>query len=114
MHAMSAPGDSCILTGFASGDIGLWIPPYPTRAGSAYTLAQKFKAHEPGGKMVLMDGTQSYGGVRSLRLRYRFDRGGAVASTEVLSGGADGYVCRWVVGGREGPVSGTCSGFKRP
>ncbi len=58
MHAMRSPGDSCILTGFASGKIGLWVPPYPTRPGATYTLTRHIDAHGPGPTLVLNDGTQ--------------------------------------------------------
>ncbi|GFH16042.1 uncharacterized protein HaLaN_12388 [Haematococcus lacustris] len=66
---MAARGDVCILTGFASGQVGLWIPPYPTRAGSVYALARKYDAHGQGALRTMNDGTQQYGGVRVIRLR---------------------------------------------
>ncbi|GLC70429.1 hypothetical protein PLESTF_000972700 [Pleodorina starrii] len=90
MHAMSSPGDSCLLTGFASGKLGLWVPPYPTRVGAVYTLVRHFNAHAPGKLIPLVDGTQVNGGVRALSLRRRGD-----GHLEVLSGGADGCVRVW-------------------
>ncbi|KXZ48848.1 hypothetical protein GPECTOR_25g433 [Gonium pectorale] len=92
MHALRSPGDSCILTGFASGRLGLWVPPYPTRVGAVYSLVRHFDAHGPGKPIALNDGTQCYGGVRALKLNKRKD-----GTLEVLSGGADGCVRRWVV-----------------
>ncbi|GIL75046.1 hypothetical protein Vretifemale_4865, partial [Volvox reticuliferus] len=89
-HAMRSPGDSCLLTGFASGKLGLWVPPYPNRAGSVYTLVRHFKAHSPGKLITLVDGTQVNGGIRALGLRKRSEGG-----MEVLSGGADGCVRVW-------------------
>ncbi|KAG2428966.1 hypothetical protein HXX76_011210 [Chlamydomonas incerta] len=90
MHAMRSPGDSCILTGFASGNLGLWVPPYPTRAGATYTLVKYFPAHSPGKPIALNDGTQVPGGIRALRLRRT-----KAGVFEVLSGGADGCVRCW-------------------
>ncbi|MEW5318145.1 MAG: hypothetical protein WDW38_009391 [Sanguina aurantia] len=87
MHTMAAPGDSCILSGFPSGEVGLWVPPYPTRAGSPYQLTKIFEAHKPGPFITLTDGTQVNGGVRVIRLR----EGGR----GVLTGGADGCVMSW-------------------
>lgn len=58
MHAMRSPGDSCLLTGFASGKLGLWVPPYPTRVGGVYTLVRHIDAHAPGPLLALNDGTQ--------------------------------------------------------
>lgn len=58
LHYMAAPGDSCLLTGFTSGQIGLWVPPFPTRAKSVYRLTRKYDAHGPGGLIRLNDGTQ--------------------------------------------------------
>ncbi|KAG2496899.1 hypothetical protein HYH03_004906 [Edaphochlamys debaryana] len=90
MHQMRSPGDSCLLTGFASGKLGLWVPPYPTRPGSVYTLVRHFDAHAPGKIIALNDGTQVHGGVRALKLRKTADN-----TLEVLSGGADGCVRIW-------------------
>jgi len=94
LHHMAAPGDSCILTGFSSGQIGLWIPPYPTRAGSVYQLTRKFDAHGPGPKKTLNDGTQQYMGVRVIRLRAD-PAGQSAVGREILSAGSDGAVIRW-------------------
>uniref|UniRef100_A0A7R9V2C3 EML-like first beta-propeller domain-containing protein n=1 Tax=Chlamydomonas euryale TaxID=1486919 RepID=A0A7R9V2C3_9CHLO len=58
LHYMAAPGDSCLLTGFTSGQLGLWVPPFPTRAGSTYQLTRKYDAHGPGQLIRLNDGTQ--------------------------------------------------------
>ncbi|GMH32772.1 hypothetical protein BSKO_00606 [Bryopsis sp. KO-2023] len=87
IHDRAAPGDSGILTGFADGKIGLWLPPYPTRPGSTYQLKKRFNGHEPGPLVTLNDGTQVHGGVRVLKLRAN--------RRTVLSGGADGCVCSW-------------------
>jgi microtubule-associated protein-like 5 len=87
LHPMAAPGDSCILAGFASGEVGLFVPPYPTRAGSTYALSKIFKAHEPGPSMTLTDGSMQCGGVRAIVLRSDY--------RTVLTGGADGHVVLW-------------------
>ncbi|GFR50670.1 hypothetical protein Agub_g12921 [Astrephomene gubernaculifera] len=92
MHAMRSPGDSCLLTGFASGKLGLWVPPYPTRVGATYSLVRHFDAHAPGRTIALNDGTQVHGGVRALKMR-RTSEG----TLEVLSGGADGCVRCWTL-----------------
>ena len=58
IHDRAAPGDSAILSGFADGRVGLWIPPYPTRSRSTYHLKQTFVAHRPGPLITLNDGSQ--------------------------------------------------------
>lgn len=93
LHAMASPGDSCILTGFASGQIGLWIPPYPTRAGATYQLTSKFEAHSPGVKVHMQDGTITYGGVKVIKLRG--DPEGGTTGRTLITGGADGHVMQW-------------------
>ncbi len=102
LHYMAAPGDSCILTGFASGQIGLWVPPYPTRAGSVYTLTKKITAHGPGVLKTLNDGTQQYQGVRVIRLRADPNRK-ENTGRKVITGGSDGSVLTWELQ----PVTGT-------
>lgn len=87
MHAMAAPGDSCILAGFAKGEVALFVPPYPTRPGSTYALTRMFQAHGPGVMKTLSDGSQQHGGVRVIKLRGDYKT--------VLTGGADGYVVAW-------------------
>jgi hypothetical protein len=47
-HPGKAPGDSCIVTGFPDGSLGLWIPSFPTQPGSRYALKRIIAAHEPG------------------------------------------------------------------
>ncbi|KAF5839697.1 hypothetical protein DUNSADRAFT_126 [Dunaliella salina] len=102
LHHMAAPGDSCILTGFASGQVGLWVPPYPTRASATYKLARKFEAHGPGKLRTLNDGTQQGKGVRVIKLRadpnHKLPTG-----RKVLTGGSDGCVLQWELS----PVDGT-------
>ncbi|KAG1659723.1 hypothetical protein FOA52_012263 [Chlamydomonas sp. UWO 241] len=93
LHYMAAPGDSCLLTGFTSGQLGLWIPPFPTRAGSTYQLTRKYDAHGPGSLVRLNDGTQVHGGVRAIRLRG--DPSGKTTGRRIVTGGADGYVMQW-------------------
>ncbi|KAJ9507961.1 hypothetical protein QJQ45_021288 [Haematococcus lacustris] len=128
MHAMAARGDVCILTGFASGQVtkaqtslvrvpfparlaasrvagvqvGLWIPPYPTRAGSVYALARKYDAHGQGALRTMNDGTQQYGGVRVIRLR-ACPSGKRSCGTQLLTAGSDGCVVQWQLE----PVTGT-------
>ncbi|CAD7702032.1 unnamed protein product [Ostreobium quekettii] len=87
IHERAAPGDSAILTGFADGKVGLWVPPYPTRPRSTYQLRKVFTAHDPGPLIVLNDGTQVHGGVRVIKLR--------ADNRTVLTGGADGCICSW-------------------
>lgn len=94
MHDMKGPADSCILSGFASGSIGLWVPPYPTRKGATYLLTRMFAAHAPGPLMTLNDGSQVTGGLRTLVLRSDYKH--------VLSGGADGFVIQWELQPPEG------------
>lgn len=94
LHYMAAPGDSCIVTGFTSGSIGLWVPPYPTRAGSVYTLMRTFAAHGPGPLRTLNDGSQQYGGVRVVRLRAD-PAGKEPCGRVLLTGGSDGCVVSW-------------------
>lgn len=94
LHAMAAPGDSCILAGFARGEIGLFVPPYPTRAGSTYSLTRLFQAHAPGPCMTLTDGSMQYGGVRVIVLRADY--------RTILTGGADGHVVMWDLKSPEG------------
>ncbi len=74
--------------------VGLWVPPYPTRAGSSYVLTRKFKAHAPGPLKTLNDGTQQYMGVRVIRLRAD-PEGRAPCGREVLTAGSDGCVLVW-------------------
>ena len=123
-HEGRALGDSCIVTGFPDGSLGMWVPPFPTKAGARYSLRRVYKAHEPGPPVTLIDGTLSYGGVRCLTLCARPSRGAAApvdatsgyrgsvdtldapvntsgsgdesnAALDLLSGGADGAVRRW-------------------
>jgi microtubule-associated protein-like 5 len=101
-HAGRAPGDSCIITGFPDGGLGLWVPPFPTIAGSRYALRRVFRAHGPGPLVTAVDGSQQYGGTRCLTVcRVPSDASG-VYRTEVLSGAADGAIRRWRV---EAPVA---------
>eukprot|EP00200_Dunaliella_tertiolecta_P007628 CAMPEP_0202381592 /NCGR_PEP_ID=MMETSP1127-20130417/37027_1 /ASSEMBLY_ACC=CAM_ASM_000462 /TAXON_ID=3047 /ORGANISM="Dunaliella tertiolecta, Strain CCMP1320" /LENGTH=1435 /DNA_ID=CAMNT_0048980603 /DNA_START=339 /DNA_END=4646 /DNA_ORIENTATION=+ len=94
LHYMAAPGDSCILTGFSSGQVGLWVPPYPTRANATYKLVRKFEAHGPGKPRTLNNGTQQCKGVRVIKLRadpnHKLPTG-----RRVLTGGSDGCVLQW-------------------
>lgn len=108
-HQGAAKTDVCIIAGFPSGNIGLFVPPYPTRPGATYTLTKVFEeGHHPGRKMIAPDdpralpGHQSYAGVRVLLLRYSRSAEGY----QVLSGGADGTIKIWDVkpmaGGKRG------------
>jgi hypothetical protein len=99
-HRGSAKTDVCIIAGFPSGKLGLFVPPYPTRPGATYTLTKVFEeGHHPGRKMVwpqdarALPGTQSFAGVRVLLLRQT--KGGEY---QVLSGGADGTIKIWDLG----------------
>ena len=99
--------------------IGLWIPPFPTRAGSTYQLTRKFDAHAPGSMVKLNDGTQvsngseisaydlslpyiltdyfsgsqTHGGVRVIKMRG--DPTGLTTGRHVVTAGADGFVNEW-------------------
>lgn len=99
-HAGRAPGDSCIVSGFSDGSLGLWVPPFPTVAGARYALRRTLRAHNPGPLMTMVDGSQQYGGVKCLTVcqRPRADGGASTKrarETFLLSGGADGTVRRW-------------------
>lgn len=85
-HQGRAPGDSCIVTGFPDGTLGMWIPPFPTRAGSKYALVRVYRAHEPGPLATMNDGSQQYGGVCCLQLCKK----PGCRDVVLASGGADG------------------------
>lgn len=89
-HRGRAPGDCCLVTGFPSGDIGIWVPTYPTEAGKGYKLSQMIPAHAAGeASMVTQDGNYINPGCSALRA--------ARDRNEVLSGGADGIIRAWKV-----------------
>jgi echinoderm microtubule-associated protein-like 5 len=107
-HMGCAPGDSCIITGFPDGGLGLWVPPFPTTAGSRYALRRIFRAHDPGPLVTMIDGSQQYGGVQRLTVcqigadtaegtSRGYGQGAGANRTEVLSGGADGTIRRWML-----------------
>lgn len=85
-HSGRAPGDSCIVTGFPDGTLGMWIPPFPTQAGSKYALKRVYRAHALGPMMTMNDGSQQYGGVCCLQLCTRAGN----KQSLLVSGGADG------------------------
>lgn len=95
-HRGRAPGDSCIVTGFPDGTLGMWVPPFPTQAGSKYALSRVYRAHGLGPLVTLNDGSQQYGGVCCLRLCSRQ----GCREHVLVSGGADGAlrVCPHVFG----------------
>lgn len=49
---------SALCLSLPAGKLGLWVPPYPTRAGAVYTLQRLFDAHGTGVVKCLADGTQ--------------------------------------------------------
>jgi hypothetical protein len=89
-HPGRAPGDSCIVTGFPDGTLGMWIPPFPTKAGSRYALKRVYKAHALGPMLTMNDGSQQYGGVCCLRLGRTREH-----KDMLISGGADGGIRVW-------------------
>lgn len=102
MHRGRAPGDSCIATGFADGGIGIWTPPYPTRAGKAYCLTKVYQAHGPGKALgTNQDGETVYAGCAVVQLR----RDGTL-----ISGGGDGVIKTWRL---EAPTAKTESGMPK-
>ena len=87
MHRGHAPGDSCIVTGFADGSIGVWVPPFPTRAGKPYALVSVIPAHEPGPVLGTgPEGSAVQAGCAVLELR---------ADNTLVSGGGDGVIREW-------------------
>lgn len=92
-HSGRAPGDSCIVSGFPDGSLGMWVPPFPTKAGSRYALKKIYKAHEPGPLITMVDGSQQYGGVRCLTVCKKPEE--EDEPQILLSGGADGAIRRW-------------------
>lgn len=76
-----------VLTGFPNGRVGIWLrsqePPFTP------LLMRTVAAHERGPQIALPDGTMSFGGVRSLRLRSD--------EKTLLSAGADSRVHTWDV-----------------
>lgn len=66
---------------------GVWVPPFPTRAGSRYALKRVYKAHALGPYMTMNDGSQQYGGICNLRLCRTKDK-----QDILVSGGADGAI----------------------
>lgn len=109
-HAGRALGDSCIVTGFPDGALGMWIPPFPTKAGSRYSLQKVYRGHDPGPLITMVDGSQQYGGVRCLTVCKKAEDGpggtsramnpgmhGQARQQMLLSGGADGAVRRWAL-----------------
>jgi WD40 repeat protein len=69
-----------LLTGFPSGEVGIWLSGFMMRT---------IQAHGTGPKIITADGTVTYGGVMAIKLRS--DR------TTLLTGGADGCVNAWNV-----------------
>ncbi|CAG9465779.1 unnamed protein product [Pedinophyceae sp. YPF-701] len=90
-HQRRAPGDSCIVTGFPDGSMGVWVPPFPTRAGAVYLLVTVVRnAHGPGPKIgTSADGNAIYSGIAALKLR--------ADNSTLLSGGGDGRVRSWML-----------------
>ena len=87
----ASPGDSCIVTGFSDGNIGVWVPPFPTQPGMPYTLSKVVSAHQPGKKLgANQDGEAIYAGCSVLELR---DDG------VLISGGGDGVLKLWELRG---------------
>ena len=85
-----APGaagatDTLLLTGFPSGEVGVWVRATPF---AARLLLRRIPAHAPGPAHPLPDGSQLPAGVRALVL--------CEDDATVLSGGADGLVHRWL------------------
>ncbi|KAK9820398.1 hypothetical protein WJX72_009942 [[Myrmecia] bisecta] len=102
MHEGAGKGDSCMITGFAPGTVGVWVPPYPTRPGAIYTLTRVFNAHGEGPAMTLNDGTQVFGGVKCLKVR--------ADGRSMLSAGADGYIQEWAL---ENPTAANPDGTQK-
>ena len=67
-----------VLTGFPSGELGIWMKGL---------LMRTVEAHKPGPLLILPDGSCTYGGLRCIKLR--------ADKKTLLTGGADGYINAW-------------------
>lgn len=83
-----------------AGKLGLWVPPYPTRAGSVYTLQRMFDAHDPGPQKTLSDGTQVGEHVHAPVVIHLGGRPSCASSTATCTSYAlDGSVCTVLASG---------------